>query len=59
MVEQFSEDWNWYSILRDYAGGDLTRIDEMAGLNLNTVLIDLTYQHHRNRVQDYLNRKKQ
>lgn len=56
-MDEFHDTWRWYEIFLDLAGNDITRIDEMAGLSMYTVLNHLVYKYQRQELDNYLIRK--
>lgn len=56
ITEEFYDIWYWYEVLRELACGDITKMDEIAGLNLYTILNDLEYKTHKSKLTNYLNR---
>jgi len=54
---EYAEKWNWYGMVREMAGGDLTRFDEITKLNLINVFNDLTYQKETEDYKKYLDGK--
>lgn len=57
MQQEFAERWNWYSVIKELAGGDLTRMDEMAELNVYTVLNDQAYLAQKLQLEDTLRKQ--
>jgi hypothetical protein len=54
--EEFYFTWYWYEVLYEMGMQDITRMNEMAGLNLYVALNFLQYKIQKTQLQNYLNR---
>jgi hypothetical protein len=48
---QFSKMWYWYSIIRDLAGEDILRHDQVTMLKMSKVLVELSYKIQKGRIE--------
>jgi hypothetical protein len=48
---QFSKMWYWYSIIRDLAGEDVLRQDQITMLKMSKVLVELSYKIQKSRIE--------
>jgi hypothetical protein len=49
--ERFSKMWYWYSIIRDLAGEDILKQDQVTMLKMSKVLVELSFKAQKSRIE--------